>query len=83
MRVRAKFQIQSIECYSFPPESGSVKLAAVYSSDNNAEDNSFSQATPSANLQMHVSNPSAFKVFADAFHAKKAIYADFTVAESS
>ena len=75
--VRAKFNISSIELYSEPRDSGRIKLQAVYG--NGTENASWSRATPSGQLEMYISNPTAFEVFKEAYHNKKAIYLDFTV----
>lgn len=36
-----------------------TKLSAIYSGDKNAEDNTYSKATPSASLEITISNPAA------------------------
>lgn len=70
--MRAKFVCTSVT--NFGEHCGvEVKLDASYS-DNNVEDNQFSQATPSGNLTMHVDNPEA-KEF---FKPGKQFYMDFT-----
>lgn len=40
-----------------------IELNAVYSEDIKSENYSFSQSTPSATLNMYISNPSAFGFF--------------------
>lgn len=40
-----------------------VKLSAVYGGDNNAEDNTYAKATPSAELTMQIDNPKVRGVF--------------------
>lgn len=80
MNVRGKFNIQSIELFTYPKGGGWVKLSAVHD-DKTPENNSYSIATPSAELKMLISNPPAFDVFKAAFDAGKSIYCDFTVAE--
>lgn len=40
-----------------------VKLSAVYSSDPNSPNYSYSQATPSADLRLFVTNPAAYEQF--------------------
>ena len=82
MNVRGKFNIQSIELFTFPKGGGQVKMSAVYDSKT-PENNSYSEATPSGEIKMMVSNPAAFAVFKAAFDAGQSIYCDFTVAESS
>jgi hypothetical protein len=42
-----------------------VLLGAVYSSDPNSENYSFSKYTPSASLSMHITNPEAFDFFVE------------------
>ena len=55
--IRAKMQVQSVTKLAGGDEI--VKLSAVYGGSTNAEDNSFSKATPQASLEMYVSNPLA------------------------
>lgn len=60
MNVKAKFRVHNI--------SGSkVSLSPVYSSDPNSENYSWSQATPSGLIEMHITNQAAL----DAFEANK------------
>ena len=80
MQVRGKFNIQSVTLYTYPKGGGEVKMSAVYDSKT-PENNSYSEATPSGEIRMMVSNPPAFDVFKAAFDAGKSIYCDFTVAE--
>lgn len=54
-----------------------VDFNAVYSSDPETENYSFSKATPSLNLTMSITNPGAF----GAFEAGKEYYLDFTPVE--
>lgn len=66
--VIAKFQVSAIEHYSHPPKAFSVKLNAVYPSKEQdpavyAENKSFSEATPSGQITMFVSNPAIFEAF--------------------
>ena len=75
--LRAKFYCNEIE------ENGSsevVKLLAVYgnSDKDNEENNQFAEATPSGNLEMHISNTSA-KGF---FKQGEEYYLDFSKAEN-
>lgn len=44
------------------------------------ENKSFSAATPSAQVNMMISNPDAFKQFEEAFNAKREPYVDFSLA---
>jgi len=81
--VRAKMRIRKIELYDSPKGGGQVTLSAVYSGDKNSEDNTFSQATPSAELTMMVTNPPAFDFFKKVWEEEKKVYLDFSVAETS
>jgi len=72
MNVRAKFRCDSVTKHSYGHET--VKFAAV--SSGNKEDNSFSEATPSATLEMTVSN----KAVHGAFVPGASYYCDFTPA---
>lgn len=53
MNMRAKLTVQCVTDYG---SSEVVKFSALYS--NNPEDNSYSQATPSASMEMCITNPS-------------------------
>lgn len=58
MKIRAKIQISSaFQQKDYPGEQ--INAHAVYGNSTNAEDNTFSAATPSLNLQMFISNPEA------------------------
>jgi len=83
MNVRAKFNIGNITKYTVPAGSGSVVLNAVYANKNGTvceENKSFSEATPSAQINMMISNPAAFKQFEEAFNGKRELYVDFSLA---
>lgn len=54
-----------------------VKFTAQYSS--NKEDNSFSEATPSASMEMRITNPA----LRGTIKPKQAFYVDFTPVESA
>mgnify|MGYP003443489992 CR=1 FL=1 len=69
--MRAKFLCQSITDYG---NSQSVDLTAVYSNENNTEDNQFSTATPSGVLKMTITNPDAIGFI----KVGKKYYLDFT-----
>lgn len=56
-QLKCKFSANSVT--NFGGGSQEVKLAAVYDSLNNEENNQFSQATPSGSLEMYIDNPSA------------------------
>ncbi len=75
MNIKAKMRCHYVERHSNPGWSYEiVKLSAVYSDDKNSENYSFSQATPSADISMCISNPAAF----GAFELNKEYYLDFT-----
>jgi len=62
MAVQARFICQTVTAW----ESGngkSVVLQAVVSDDPNSPNYSFSQATPSARVEMAITNPDAFEQF--------------------
>lgn len=71
--MRAKFSVSKVTNQPWGEE---VTLHAVYSSANNEEDNQFSEATPTGQLLMTVSNPKA-KGF---LQEGKSYYLDFTEA---
>ena len=71
MNVRAKLTVQSVMKTEY---SETVVLAAMYS--NNPEDNSYSEATPSATLNMVVTNKSLW----GHFKPGQKYYLDFTEA---
>lgn len=73
MKVRAKLTVESVTSYQHQVES--VKLSAQYS--HSKEDNTFAAATPSASMELCVSNPDLLGKFkpGDQF------YADFTKVE--
>lgn len=64
-----------------------MKLAPVYKYEQGVsgnackENQSFWEATPSGEIQLHINNPAGFAPFIAAFHAKKAFYVDFTECE--
>ena len=78
--IRAKFGCWGVKQYS--DQDGkvvgeSVTFGAVTSSDPNDENHVWSQATPSGDLAMYISNPGAFGVFVQG----QEYYLDFTPAE--
>ena len=75
MKIRAKIQISSA-FKSNGYEGETINAHGVYGGSTNAEDNTFSAATPSLNLQMHVNNPA---VIGQLQQGKK-YYIDFTEA---
>ena len=66
-RVRARMQAYTVKPGSIDEKDGIqseiVTLSAVYSSDPESENWSYSQATPSANLTMFINNHAAFGFF--------------------
>lgn len=74
--VQAKMQCTSV---TGGKDAGyeSVTLHAVYSSDPNDPNYSYSQATPSASAQMQINNPAAL----GKFEQGKLYFVDFTPAE--
>lgn len=74
MKVRAKFYIESV---TLSEHSDTVKMRAVYEgAAANAEDNTFAEATPSADVSMTVNN----KAVRGFFKPGQKFYADFTLA---
>lgn len=59
--VTAKFKVQNVNCYEGYRQ---VTLAPVYSSDKTSPNYSWSQATPSGELKMTITNPGAYEQFA-------------------
>jgi len=79
MTVRAKFMVSSVEMYSTPSDSGSVKLSATNTKEGDNVD--WSKWTPSGSITMMITNPVAFQFFKDAMKDNKAIYVDFNLVE--
>jgi hypothetical protein len=79
MTIRAKFHVTSIEMFSQPADSGTVKLTA--GNDKEGDNIDWSKWTPSGSVQMMITNPAAFQFFKDAMQAGKRIYVDFNVVE--
>lgn len=75
MNVRAKMKCTEVTKTELGAEI--VKLTAVYGGDKNSEDNTFSKATPCAEMSMTVSNKAAH----GAFVPGKTYYLDFTPAD--
>lgn len=73
-KMRAKFQCSSVKNYQ--GDFQEAELHAVYSSDekDKEENNQFSEATPSGNLKITISNPRAINFFKPG----KEYYLDFT-----
>lgn len=74
MKMRAKLQIESVTKTDYAEE---LKFHAVYGGDKNSEDNTFSEATPSASLTMQITN----KALHGQFKEGQKFYVDFTPAE--
>lgn len=74
--VRGKFTVTEVISYAWSKDGRRIKLTAEY--DNTIEeDKKYAQATPSANLEMFVDNPSAVKYL----ELGKKFYVDFTRVE--
>ena len=69
MMTRAKLEVQSVKATTYSDE---VVLSAVCG--KSPEDNSFSQATPSASMTMQVNNPAV----RGKFKPGQKYYVDFT-----
>jgi hypothetical protein len=81
MAVRGKFYVAKVEL--FPGQAGgAVTLNAVVRGARNA---SWSAATPSGEIRMHISNPSAHQWFMDMLQKRNApeVYVDFTEAPNA
>lgn len=74
MKTRAKFRVESVLVQA---HAETVKMTAVYGGSTNAEDNSFSAATPSADLSMSITNKSLH----GQFKPGQKFYADFSLCE--
>ena len=74
MKMRAKFQIESVTQQGCQE---TLKFRAVYGGSTNKEDNTYSEATPSAELTMCVTN----KELHGKFKPGDKFYVDFTPAE--
>lgn len=75
MKMRAKLCIESVTLQEWGAEQ--LKFRAVYGGDTNSEDNTFSEATPSASLEMTISN----KALHGKFKPGQTFYVDFTPVE--
>lgn len=76
MKIRAKFQVESVSRTYWG--AFMVKLSARYD-ESIPEDQKFSEATPSASVEMHVENPKAQEEFA----LGRIFYVDFTPADET
>ena len=52
--IRAKMQVQTVTQTTY---SDKVELSCVYGGSTNAEDNTFSKATPSGGMTLQIDNP--------------------------
>jgi hypothetical protein len=57
--VRGKFFVSKVTNHSATSTYVEVELNAVYGGSTNAEDNSYSAATPSGKITMTITNPDA------------------------
>ena len=74
MFIRAKMQCLQVTKTNWGAEI--VKLSAVFTGDNNSEDNTYARATPSATVEMTIDNVHAH----GAFVPGQKYYVDFTYA---
>lgn len=72
--MRAKLQIESVTKTAYAEH---LKFHAVYGGDTNSEDNTFSKATPSASLEMQITNEALY----GQFKPGQKFYLDFTPAD--
>ena len=75
MKIRAKMTVSEITRTAYGTER--AKLNAVYSTNNNSEDNTYSKATPSASLEISIDNPAAQGILIPG----KSFYIDFIPVE--
>lgn len=76
-RIRAKFKVTSTSGDQATNGGKTINLQPVYSSDPQSENYTWSQATPSGQIQLFISNPAA----ADAFELGAEYLVDFTKVE--
>lgn len=78
--IRAKFTCSSVQhqvsADGNTKHGESIQLNAVYSDDPESDNKKWSEATPSGQLSMYISNPGAF----GAFEQGKEYFLDFTPA---
>lgn len=70
--IRGKFKVTKITRHACNPTAAEIELQAVYT--GSAEDNSFAASTPSAKIEMNVSNPDAIEYLP----LGKSFYVNFT-----
>lgn len=73
--VRGKFRVTKITRNCWNPTAALVELEAVYS--GSPEDNTYSEATPSAKIEMNITNSAAI----DKLQLGKSYYVDFTAVD--
>lgn len=79
-RVRAKFNVGQILKDSVG--NTYIKMWAIYKGDESSPENeSFSNSTPSGNVELCITNPAAVEFFEKL--AGKSVYLDFTEATAS
>lgn len=78
MSVRCKMQLQAITDHAWSKNSKGLKFSACYDTSI-PEDQRFAKATPSAQLEMQVDNPSAL----EQFQLGEFYYVEFTPAPKS
>lgn len=69
--MRAKMTVDEVKLTSYSDE---VIFKALYAGDKNAEDNTYSKATPSATFNMSITNPALRGVYKPG----QKFYVDFT-----
>lgn len=62
MTVTAKFKVDQIK-EAVADNTRQVILSAVYSSDKNSENYTWSKYTPSGRIEMNITNPAAYDQF--------------------
>lgn len=73
-KMRAKMRVEFVQRFEGREQ---IQMAAVYGGGTNAEDNTFSKATPCASLSMTISN----KALHGTINPGDTFYVDFTPAE--
>jgi hypothetical protein len=73
--VRGKFKVTQITQHDWNPSGAQVKLEARYT--GSAEDNTYSAATPTATIEMTITNPEAVAKLP----LGQCFYVDFTPTE--
>jgi hypothetical protein len=79
-QIRAKFRchvVRKFEANQYAKASERVSLHPVYDSNPESENHKWSEATPSGEIEMSITNPAALGVFAEG----KEYIVDFTPAD--